>query len=77
MKKGTYVLRSTYQKLAEENKRLKEDLRIITSADRDNKGEMHNARLTLLKWRKYFLSLKNFFDGLKEYAQTHPLNTTK
>jgi hypothetical protein len=48
MKKGTYVSRSVYQHVKEENKKLLQDLRVIST------GNPVKAFLLRLKWRKKF-----------------------
>lgn len=62
MKKGTYVLRSTYQKLAAERDRMLKDLDIIT------RGGMFSAEAILItmKWREKFAQERAFNKMLRE-----------
>lgn len=59
MKKGSYVSRSVYQKLAEENKRLLKDLRTICL------GEMTESLMTRIHWREKFKKEDKFWDDIK------------
>jgi hypothetical protein len=64
------VSRSTYQKLAEENKRLKADIKALVMRDDEAK-----TKLVFINWHGYFKRQK-FFDQLlkehaKEYIQAH------
>lgn len=63
MKKGTYVLRSTYQKLFEENKKLKEDIRTLSEEGIPSAQKI----LTLNKWRKHFRHEKAFEVQLNKF----------
>lgn len=65
MKKGTYVLRSTYQKLAEENKKLLNDIRILSE---EGFSTVERIR-TLAKWRKKFKADKEFVKTLKQFSK--------
>ena len=71
MKRGTYVSRSTYQKVCEENKRLLADIKILTA-----EGVNPDAILLKMKWQKKFLGDKQFHEALtrvaKEYLEEHP-----
>jgi len=69
--KRRYVFRSTYQKIAEENKRLLNDIKILTS-----EGISAERTLLIIKWRVKFKADKDFTDILqiaaKEYIKEHP-----
>jgi hypothetical protein len=60
MEKGKHVSRSTYQKLAEENKRLIADIRILV----DENPSIEKVQTTL-KWHNKFKEGKEFGDWLK------------
>jgi hypothetical protein len=60
--KGKYVSRSAYQKLAEENKKLKDDIRILVS------GSPEMKELVRSKWEKIFTEAVKFNYWLKEIA---------
>jgi aryl carrier-like protein len=49
-KRGKYVSRSTYQKLAEENKKLLKDIKILTQEGLPSVDKI----MTLKKWREKF-----------------------
>lgn len=63
--KGKYVNRSTYQKLAEENKKLLYDIRILT-AEVDGIPPVEKI-LVLHKWREKFKRDADFDRELKEF----------
>lgn len=69
-KKGTPVSRSVYQKLAEENKRLRRDIEIIVM------GSMPESILKRAEWKKVFEKELAFNRMMKEYAteyfKNHP-----
>lgn len=71
MKRGTYVTRSTYQKVCEENKKLLIDIRILTE-----EGVNPIAILLKEKWRKKFAKDKAMNaiiqQACKEYLNEHP-----
>lgn len=67
------VSRSVYQKLAEENKRLKADLKIIVMAEKPFSDEFKD---TLTKYRKQFAK-EDFFNTVlkkacEEYRRDNP-----
>lgn len=70
MKKGTYVSRSEYQRVCEENKRLKEDLKIICTGN-----PMESIALEM-KWVAHFEKEKKLNETLtsvcKEYIKAFP-----
>lgn len=71
------VSRSVYQKVCEENKRLKADIEVLTSGKFDNE-----YITTLLKYRKIFRKENEFRELMKEaarqYIKEHPeLNIPK
>jgi len=68
MKKGTYVLRSTYQKLAEENKRLLNDIRILTE---DIVPPTFEKITITRKWRKKITEDKVLAKALQGYAEEY------
>ncbi len=71
MKRGTYVKRSTYQKVVEENRRLLTDIRVLTI-----EGVSPERILLIQKWRKKFAEDRRFNAILKqmaeEYFKEHP-----
>jgi hypothetical protein len=58
--KKTYVSRSVYQKLAEENKRLLRDLKTITL------GKKEDSVIAWLHWREYFKKKDRFWQEVEE-----------
>lgn len=60
VKTGTYVSRSVFQKLKEENKRLLEDIRVMAT------GECFDAIQLRIKWRKHFKAEKEMADMIRE-----------
>ncbi len=72
MKKGTYVSRSTYQKLKEENKKLLSDIRILTESGFPSADKI----MTLAKWRKKFEEDREFYVMLKEVLLQQPVAKT-
>lgn len=66
------VSRSTYQKVCEENKRLKADIKILVESYGDAPAYIE----TLLRWRKVFREQKQFNVFMKEaaikYLEQHP-----
>lgn len=70
MKKGDYVLRSTYQKLAEKNKKLISDISILVS---EGWNLMPYRIIVTSRWRKKFREEKLFIAILKDYCKKHPL----
>jgi hypothetical protein len=68
MKKGTYVSRSTFQKLKEENKKLLSDIRILSEAGFPSADKI----LTLAKWRKKFREEREFNQMLREVVLSLP-----
>lgn len=66
MKRGTYVKRSTYQKVCEENKKLIADLKTICCS-----GDAVTSVDTELKWRKHFEEEEKFNSLLREVLLTH------
>lgn len=66
------VSRSVYQKVCEENKRLKADIKILVESYGDAPAYIE----TLLKWRKVFRKQKEFNVFMKEaaiqYLEKHP-----
>lgn len=70
MKRGTYVSRSAYQVVCEENKKLINDLKIICC------GEPSMSIQVEMKWAKHFEKEKQFSKILtevaKEYLKEHP-----
>ena len=66
------VSRSVYQKVCEENKRLKADIKILVESHGDEPAYIE----TLLKWRKVFSKQKEFNVFMKEaaiqYLEKHP-----
>jgi hypothetical protein len=73
MKRGTYVLRSTYQKVVEENRKLLLDIRILTEETIMPSPE---RILCKDKWQKKFRKDKQLNALLKEaavaYMKEHP-----
>ncbi len=68
--KGKYVLRSTYQKVVEENKRLLADIKIFCT-------DLTPERIKLtFKWRERFAKDKALNEliitACKEYIKDHP-----
>ena len=67
------VSRSVYQKVCEENKRLKADIKIIVDGE---SGQVQKYFSTMLKWRKVFKEEKEFNSLMKEaaiqYINDHP-----
>lgn len=73
VEKGKYVKRSTYQKLAEENKKLLIDIGILT----DEKYSLSAEKLhVVVKWRNKFAKDKEFnrmlTEACKQYLKEHP-----
>lgn len=66
------VSRSTYQKVCEENKRLKADIKVLVESHGDAPAYIE----ILLKWRKVFREQKQFKCWMKEaaikYLEQHP-----
>ena len=66
------VSRSVFQKVCEENKRLKADIKILVESYGDAPAYIE----TLLKWRKVFREQKQFNVFMKEaaikYLEQHP-----
>jgi len=66
------VSRSIYQKVCEENKRLKADIKILVESHGDAPAYIE----TILKWRKVFREQKQFNVFMKEaairYLEQHP-----
>ena len=66
------VSRSVYQKVCEENKRLKSDIKILVESYGDAPAYIE----TILKWRKQFRKEKQFNCFMKEaavkYLEQHP-----
>lgn len=71
LKKRAYVLRSTYQKLAEENKALRADIRILT--DENWAKNMPEKIFITEKWRKLWRSEKLLVAMIRDYAKKHPI----
>lgn len=67
MKKGTYVSRSAYQKVCEENKKLIADLRIICMMDSEEDKE--EAMKVIRKWRVHFKTNLELISMLKLIAR--------
>ena len=64
-------MRKTYQKLAEENKRLLADIRTLTDG---NWAKMMPERIFLTeKWRKRWDSERSLVNMIKEYAKKNPV----
>lgn len=61
-RKGKYVSRSTYQKLAEENKKLLKDIRILTEEGFPSAAKI----ITLDKWRRKFKEERDMFNLLRD-----------
>jgi hypothetical protein len=62
MDKGKYVSRSTYQKVVEENKKLKQDLKLITTLPMH-----HPARIAVHKrWSEHFTKQEQFNRDLRD-----------
>lgn len=61
MDKGKYVSRSVYQKVAEENKRLKADIRILTQS-----GVSAEKILLIKQWREKFKKDKDLNELIRE-----------
>lgn len=70
MKKGSYVTKSIYQKLAEQNKKLILDISILVSESRDL---IPDRIFIMSKWRKKFKDEKLFINMLKDYCKKHSL----
>ena len=68
MNKGTYVSRSTYQKLKEKNKKLLQDIHILTKEGFPSADKI----LTIAKWRKKFAEERELFEMLKEIFAIKP-----
>ena len=60
MNKGTYVSRSTYQKVVEENKRLRADIRALVD------GDITQVYEVMTRWHKHFQAQKQFTADLRE-----------
>jgi len=60
MKPSSPVSRSVYQKLAEENKRLMRDIKVMAC------GECFEAIQMRLKWRKFFREKEEWDKAFKE-----------
>lgn len=71
MKKGQYVLRKTYQKLAAENKRLLSDIRILT--DSDWFKHMPEKIFITARWRKRWDTERELVKMIREYAKKNPI----
>jgi len=73
MEKGKYVTRAAYQKLAEENKRLLCDIRVLVEEAFPPKLE---KIVTISRWREKFRKDKELVvalqDWAKEYLKEHP-----
>lgn len=71
--KGTFVKRSTYQKVVEENKRLLIDIKILTEEQYDLTGE---RILLKMKWQKKFKEERELNalikDACVQYLKDHP-----
>jgi len=63
MEKGKYVSRSAYQKLAEENKKLMADIKILSGPYTGEK------LLVMTKWRTKFEKDKMFCDLIKSMVK--------
>lgn len=78
MKRGTYVNRSTYQKLAEENKKLKADLRTLVIL---KAGGSKNFMEVYEKWSQYFRKQKHSTESIREIIMEslkgNPIDLTK
>jgi hypothetical protein len=61
MKRGTYVSRSVYQKVIEENKRLRSDLYSLVMMPGTRHAEQAKG-----KWNNYFIRRKQFNDTFIE-----------
>lgn len=66
MEKGKYVLRSTYQKQVAENKKLLNDIRILT--EENPIGSIEKIQL-IIEWRKKFNEDKMLAQALKKWAE--------
>ena len=66
MKKGTYVSRSTYQKVVEENKKLLNDIRILVQERSYLTPPPVEKLFVIHKWRKKFNEDRELFEMLKE-----------
>lgn len=65
-KKGTYVSRSTFQKVVEENHKLKKDIVILVQEGMPSFEKL----MTVKKWREIIKNQKNFERQIKDYFST-------
>jgi hypothetical protein len=65
MKKGSFVSRSVYQKVVEENKKLLKDLRTICL------GDPVKAIMLRIHWRKRFRREDKFWKDVYEILKKH------
>lgn len=63
--RGKYVSRSTYQKLAEQNKKLINDIRILTQEGFPSANKI----LTIKKWRETFEKENELYNLLKTFLK--------
>jgi hypothetical protein len=71
MDKGKYVSRSTYQKVVEENKRLKADLKDLTTQHYSDERWLE----AYTRWWRHFKKERDFQDTLRVlFDPTHPLH---
>lgn len=61
MERGTYVSRSTYQKVVEENKQLKRDIRVLILCPESTLYEAFE------EWEKVYLKWENYFKKNEEF----------
>ena len=65
----TAVSRSTYQKVVEENKRLKSDIKILVMSKNDPPCQIYSE--VYLRWRIVFLKEYNLHNLLKQAADQY------
>ncbi len=66
MKKGTYVSRATFQKVSQENKKLRQDIFILTQAGMPSFEKIELAKT----WRDKFAADKAMQDSIYELIVT-------
>lgn len=74
MKKGAYVLKSTYRKLEEQNMDLVSDIRVLVS---EGPESLIQRIMTTTRWRIEFEERKSLINMIKDYAIKHPLKKQK
>jgi hypothetical protein len=65
----TAILRSTYQKVVEENKRLKSDIKVLVMSK--NEPPSIEYAEVFLRWKKVFLKEYDLHHALKDAAEQY------